>query len=94
MMMHLNLEIDSDHKMNKHGLENGGDRLLLIIGALLATFILLLAMHVESPTETARERFCMDSCQSQYRKVNTLHDISGVTQKNMHLTKCFKDCTQ
>lgn len=94
MMMQFNLEIKSDHKMNKRGLENGGDRLLLLLGAVLASFILLLAMHVKSPTETARERFCMDYCHSEYRKASTLHDVSGVIQRNIHLTKCFKDCTQ
>ena len=80
--------------MNKLGLENGGDRLLLIIGGILASFILLLAMVMDPPVPASKQRFCMDYCHSEYRKKNTLHDISGVFRKNIELTKCFKQCTR
>ena len=78
--------------MKKHKYREGEDRLLLIMGAFIASFILLLSMHVHSPYSASKSKYCMKSCYSKYEKENTLYRITDMFRKNIEVSECFEEC--
>jgi len=78
--------------MKERNYREGEDRLLLIIGAFIASFILLLSMHAYSPIVTTKSRHCIKYCHSEYEKRNTMYRITDMFRKNIEATECFEEC--
>jgi hypothetical protein len=78
--------------MKKQPYRKGEDRLLLIIGAFIASFILLLSSLAYSPMATSQSRQCIKYCHSEYEKKNTLYRITDMFRKNIEVTECFEEC--
>jgi len=78
--------------MKKYKYREGDDRLLLIIGAFIASFILLLSSLADSPMATTNSRQCIKYCHSEYEKKNTLYRITDMFRKNIEATECFEEC--
>ena len=78
--------------MKERNYREGEDRLLLIIGAFIASFILLLSMFADSPMATTKSRQCIKYCHSEYEKKNTLYRITDMFRKNIEVSECFEEC--
>jgi hypothetical protein len=78
--------------MKKHKYREGEDRLLLIVGAFIASFILLLSSLAYSPMATSQSRQCIKYCHSEYEKKNTLYRITDMFRKNIEVSECFEEC--
>ena len=78
--------------MEKQPYREGEDRLLLVIGAFIVSFILLLSMHAYSPMATSKSRHCVKYCHSEYEKKNTLYRITDMFRKNIEVSECFEEC--
>ena len=78
--------------MEKQPYREGEDRLLLIIGAFIASFILLLSLLAYSPMATSQSRHCVKYCHSEYEKKNTLYRITDMFRKNIEVSECFEEC--
>ncbi len=78
--------------MEKQPYREGEDRLLLIIGAFIASFILLVSSLAYSPMATSQSRQCIKYCHSEYEKKNTLYRITDMFRKNIEVTECFEEC--
>lgn len=80
--------------MNRYGLENGGDRILLIVGMILAAIILLLSFLERDTAYSNQSQICARYCVSKWEKENTLSYITDVGRKNIALTKCYRQCME
>ena len=80
--------------MNKDGLENGGDRILLIVAAILAFFIIFASLKTKPSNYNSKRAYCSEYCHSQHRKKNTLYDIVELARTNIEFTECYKVCIE
>ena len=78
--------------MKKRKYQEGEDRLLLIVGAFIASFILLLSSLAYSPMATSKSRHCVKYCHSEYEKKDTLYRITDMFRKNIEVSECFEEC--
>ena len=78
--------------MEKRKYQKGEDRLLLVIGAFIVSFILLLSMHAYSPTLASKSKHCARYCYSKYEKDSTLYRITDMFRKNILSTECYEEC--
>ena len=78
--------------MKRRKYQKGEDRLVLIVGAFIASFILLLSMHAYSPMATSKGDSCIKYCHSEYEKKNTLYRITDMFRKNIEMSECFERC--
>ena len=77
--------------MKRRKYQEGEDRLLLIVGAFIASFILLLSSLAYSPMTTSKSRHCVKYCHSEYEKKNTLYRITDMFRKNIEVSESFEE---